>query len=322
MKNHSQDSERIPETEPRWRKIAKPCSNNFAEQKTPLRAPLVLDRVCLCGWFFVLMKRSSAFSLLFVLLSGSLTFPQSPTTEAADPFHPVLDRLQSLGTLALQDWRFHADMPHPEDPALDDSSWAVVKLDERWSTGARVFRRLIEIPEKQNGYSTSGATVKLDLAFDSNGPLMITVFSNGALVYHGSDSQQQPILLTERAQSALRFAIAIRLDAQQVETRISSSRLLIDPPPSRPSPALLREEILAVRPLIAAYPEGKAEREQQLDTAVKAIDFLALDRGDPGAFDASLRQAQSRLELLRPWLQQFSIRAVGNSHIDMAWLWP
>jgi len=116
--------------------------------------------------------------------------------------------------------------------------------------------------------------------------------------------------------------VAVRLDAQQVETRISSSRLLIDPPPSRLSPALLREEILAVRPLIAAYPEGKTEREQQLDTAVKAIDFSALDRGDPIAFDASLRQAQSRLAVLRPWLQQFSIRAVGNSHIDMAWLWP
>jgi alpha-mannosidase len=28
------------------------------------------------------------------------------------------------------------------------------------------------------------------------------------------------------------------------------------------------------------------------------------------------------LELLKPWLQQFTVRIVGNSHIDMAWLWP
>ena len=33
-------------------------------------------------------------------------------------------------------------------------------------------------------------------------------------------------------------------------------------------------------------------------------------------------QAQAKLEVLKPWLQQFNIRIVGNSHIDMAWLWP
>jgi len=35
-----------------------------------------------------------------------------------------------------------------------------------------------------------------------------------------------------------------------------------------------------------------------------------------------LRKAQSKLQTLTPWLKQFTIRADGNSHIDMAWLWP
>ena len=91
---------------------------------------------------------------------------------------------------------------------------------------------------------------------------------------------------------------------------------------SRPDPALLRLEILANRPIIAAYEEGKAEREQQMDAAVKAIDLGALDKGDQAGFDASLRSAHDKLAQLKPWLQQFTIKAVGNSHIDMAWLWP
>ena len=40
------------------------------------------------------------------------------------------------------------------------------------------------------------------------------------------------------------------------------------------------------------------------------------------AFDASLRAAQTKLDALRPYMKQFSVNAVGNSHIDMAWLWP
>ncbi len=91
---------------------------------------------------------------------------------------------------------------------------------------------------------------------------------------------------------------------------------------SRPDPAMLRLEILAVRPIIAAYEAGKSEREQELDAAVKAIDFSSLDQGNQSGFDASLRAAHDKLAQLKPWLQQFTIKAVGNSHIDMAWLWP
>ena len=54
----------------------------------------------------------------------------------------------------------------------------------------------------------------------------------------------------------------------------------IEPPANRPDPALMRLQILSAEPLIAAYPDGKAEREQQLDAAVKAINLGALEQGD------------------------------------------
>ena len=260
--------------------------------------------------------------LLFFCLALPGTLPATAQGVAGDPYKPVLDRLESLLVQPLDGLRYHTDIAHPEAVALNDSSWSTVKVDERWSNGSRVLRRTIEIPAKLNGYSTQGAKVKLELAFDSDAPLVISVFSNGGLVYHGGDSTQQPIPLTESAQPRQTFVIAVRLDAQNVPTRISACRLLFEPPPDRPSPMLFRGEVLAVRPIIGAYPEGRAEREQQVEAAVKAVDLAALDRGDQAGFDASLRQAQTNLEKLNPWLKQFTIRAIGNSHIDMAWLWP
>ena len=260
-------------------------------------------------------------NLLAVTFLSAFCFAQAPTP-APDPYEPVLDRLASLTVLAQPDWRFHADLPHPEDPSVSDADWTPVKVDEKWTTGPRVLRQTITVPEKFNGYAVQGGRIRLDLNIGSDGPLVLSVFSNGSLVYHGNEDEQQPILLTENAQAGQKFVIAVRVDADMLPTRIVRSQLLLEPPANRPDPGLLRMQILAAQPMIAAYGEGRRVREAQLKTAVEAIDLSALDHGDQTGFDNSLRASQMKLEVLRPWLQQFTIRAVGNSHIDMAWLWP
>jgi len=149
------------------------------------------------------------------------------------------------------------------------------------------------------------------------------------MVARTDEDGQVPIALIESAQPGQKLVLAVRvLDSGGGgccggnSTRIEKAELGIEPPAGRPDPALTRLQILSAEPLIAAYPDGKAERQEQLDAAVKAINLAALDRGDQRAFDSSLRDAQSKLEVLRPYMQQFNIAAVGNSHIDMAWLWP
>ncbi|MGH9493572.1 MAG: alpha-mannosidase, partial [Candidatus Sulfotelmatobacter sp.] len=272
-----------------------------------------------------------ASSLLISILLSAAGFSQGV---ASDPHKAVLDRLDSLSHEAEPEWRFHADIPHPEDPGVNDSDWGMLTVknvsgpggrnenEEHWK-GTRVFRRWIQIPEKLNGYATLGAQVSLDIRFGSPGSLMITVFSNGAILYRGDDDNILPVLLTENAQPGQKFLVAARVVAHDdVQSEFFHSELTIQAPSSRPDPALLRLEVLAAKPMIAAYEEGKADREQELDAAVKAVDFSSLDKGDQAAFDASLKAAQAKLEPLKPWLQQFTIRAVGNSHIDMAWLWP
>jgi alpha-mannosidase len=113
------------------------------------------------------MKRSWALLSLCLFLTTAFSFSAdtAQATASPDPYKPVLDRLESFTVVPVPDWRFHADVPHPEDPSLDDSSWEVVKPNEEWSTGSRVLRRTIEIPEKLNGYSLRGATVLLNLCF-------------------------------------------------------------------------------------------------------------------------------------------------------------
>src|SRR3984893_6243900 len=279
------------------------------------------------------MKRYLFFFLLlaFSLHTGGAL---SQTAGVPDPFKPTLDRLEALTRQNEAEWRFHTDVPHPEDPALNDSEWSSITVknvsgpggrnanEEHW-TGTRVFRRWIQIPEKINGYATQGSQISIDLRFGSPGSLRITVFSNEAILYRGSDDDILPMLLTENVQPGQKFLIAARVVAgDDVPSAFFRSQLTIQPPHTRPDPAFLRTELLSARPIIAAYEQGKSERQQQLDAALQAIDFSPLDRGDQAGFDASLKQAHAKLEALKPWLQQFKIRIVGNSHIDMAWLWP
>ena len=282
------------------------------------------------------MKRCARSIFLFAFLLSLVcsTVASVQQEDHSDPYKPTLDRLASLLEQNETEWRFHSDVPHPEDPGLNDSDWNSIAVrnasgpggghaDEHQFTGTNVFRRWIEIPEKINGYATQGSRVTLDLRFGSPGSLMITVFSSGAILYRGSDDDILPVLLTESAQPGQKFLVAARVVAADgVHSEFFHSKLIIQPPASRPDPGFLRTEILAAGPIISAYQDGKAEREQELDAAVKSIDFSPLDHGDQVGFDTSIRAAQSKLEDLKPFMQQFTIRIVGNSHIDMAWLWP
>ena len=262
------------------------------------------------------------FAAFMVALLTSSGFCAAQVAPAGNPYKPIVDRLESIVTMPLGEWRYHADVAHPEDSSLDDKEWPVVKTGETWKTGPRVLRRRIEVPAEWNGYNLRGARIRLALAVDSSDFVTITVFSNGAMVSRTDADTLQPILLTENAQPGEAFLVAVRIQAAENDTKLSASRLLITPPTSRPDPGILREELLAAQPMVSAFPEGRAEHEAILDAAVKSLDLHALDRGDQAAFDESLRKAQSKLQTLTPWLKQFTIRADGNSHIDMAWLWP
>jgi alpha-mannosidase len=264
----------------------------------------------------------SAVAIFLFSYSVFLVAQPAQANPPADSFKATADRLQSLTTVPLPEWRTHADVPHPEDARLDDADWQTLKLHEEWDSGPRVLRRWIEIPERITGYATQGSRAELNLVIRSNDALILTVFVNGGIVYRGDEDMQQSIPLTENARPGQKFLVAIRIDCAKVKTSIFQSELAIRSVGNRPDPAVIRMEILSAQPVIGAYEDGKAAREAQLEAAANAIDFSLLERGDQAGFDRSLNEAQTKLVVLKPYLQQFKIHAVGNSHIDMAWFWP
>ena len=266
--------------------------------------------------------------LSLFLISALFSFAQ--TQPAPNPYAPVLDRLQSISARSMNDWTVIAgDMAHGEIPPNAAMTARDVKLGGDFQPPAWLYRE-IEVPKEINGYQIQGSTLKLDVNLRSNEGLTITTFANGNMIARNDEDNQVPITLTSNAQPGDKIVIALRVLPSAgvgccggpLQAQLERAQLLITPPLNRPDPAVLRLEFLSAQLLVAAYPDGKAEREQTLDAAVKAIDLKALDAADQKTFDASLRAAQTRLDALRPYMQQFSISAIGNSHIDMAWLWP
>ena len=272
--------------------------------------------------------RSRLFGMctLIVALCGLLFYlppAQAQEGQQKNPYQSELSRLHAMFAQRLPDWKAHLDnLPHGEDPSLDDADWSPVRISEQWGNGPVWFRRWVEIPHAMGGYNIGGARVRLDLRVSAEGSSQVRVFFNGSLAERADEATQQPILLTEKAGPGNKVLVAINVPAATGPARIENAELLVDYPAGRPDPSLMFEEIRAAQALIAGLAAGQSERAKQLDDAVKTLDFASLQRGDQQAFENSLKAAQEKLRPLGDWAKQFSVRAVGNSHIDMAWLWP
>ena len=264
-------------------------------------------------------------TILFVLLTHTPSLHAQAKPPAPTPYDPILTRLQAMSVQSLPDWKAHYDdIAHGEDPGLDDSNWAPVHLMEAWGSGPAWFRRWVEVPHALGGYDIRGARVRLDLrsgAVDAS-QARVFLFLNGTLAGTGDWDTQQPILLTNNAEPGMKVLVAINIPAASGNTWVATANLVVNYPESRPDPGLIADEIRSAYAFIVGVPEGHAERQQQLEIAVKTIDFAALDRGDQPAFENSLRATQDKLQPLGDWAKQFTIRAVGESHIDISWLWP
>jgi alpha-mannosidase len=212
-------------------------------------------------------------------------------------------------------------MPHGEDPALDDSNWTAVTLSAgRGGGGASDpawYRTTIAIPQTAGGHDLRGARIRLQVRFSNDG----RVFLNGGLVAQGEGRTLDPIVIAAQAVPGQKIPVAIKVPYHADSGRFQGAQLLIDYP-GQPDPGVLRNEILAAENVLSGFPSGQAEHRQQLDSAVKAVDLAALDRGDLPAFTRSLAAAHRGLQPVNDWMKQFTVRVVGNAHIDMAWLWP
>jgi alpha-mannosidase len=239
----------------------------------------------------------------------------------------TIERMESLEVLPDGQWRYHeGDVPHGEQPSLDDSSWKQVAAhgdrhhrltapkDAVW------FRREIEVPQTLNGYDLTGARVWFRFRANANGPVPEIIYFNGRRVALGDDLE--PIVLFDDAKPGDKVLVAVKLLPTVDEKRIAGVNLTLEFAQSRPNPSDLRAEFLTAALLIPTLSKDVSADQATLAKAVGDVDVTALDKKDQSKFDASLKEAQQSLEPLKPTLQQADMRLTGNSHIDVAWLWP
>ena len=233
----------------------------------------------------------------------------------------VVDRLGSLHELPAGTWKMHTgDVAHGEDTNLDDSSWQPIKIGEKAPNEAVWFRQTVQVPETLNGYDLSGARIWFAIDLNGNGPMPEIIYFNGRRVALGEDLE--PVVLFDNAHPGEKVTVAVKV-LHTVDTKtFRGVTMRIDSAEGRPNPEDLREEFLSAAILVPSLAPGDAARESTLNDAIHAVDLAALDAHDQSKFDAGLKTAQTKLEALKPLLDQATYHLDGNAHIDAAWLWP
>ncbi len=275
-------------------------------------------------WGFVLAVLVCAF--------GAVQFPgQARAQDAAQAdkiiaklpadARAVIDRLSGLRELPDGTWKMHAgDLAHGEAVNVDESGWETIKPQSKASNDAVWFRQTIEVPETLGGYDLTGAKIWFQFHAGANGPMPEILYFNGRRVAMGDDLE--PIVLFDAAKPGEKVVVAVKL-LHTVDTKgFYGSTLKIDFPEGRPNPEDLREEFLVASLLVPSLAPNDAAQMSTLTGAIGAVDLKALDAKNQGKFDASLKEAHTRLEALLPLMQTATWHLTGNSHIDAAWLWP
>jgi alpha-mannosidase len=235
--------------------------------------------------------------------------------------HAVIDRLSSLRELPDAAWKLHSgDLAHGEALNLDESGWQPIAMGTLAPKDAVWFRQTYQVPATLNGYDLTGARIWFQFHASANGPMPQILYFNGRRVAMGDDLE--PVVLIDQAKPGDSVTVAVKLLHTVDDKTFKGATLKIDFPESRPNPEDLREEFLSAALLVPALAPNDAGKQGTLNEAIRAVDIAALDAHDQVKFDASLRAAHTKLEALKPLLQQVTFHLTGNSHIDAAWLWP
>lgn len=272
--------------------------------------------------------------VLFVVLAGAAGVHAQQTDAISLAHKAVIDRLQSIAKIPTPEWRIHAgDIPDGQSARVDDSAWQVVKTGYVWTSGTIWLRAAVQIPAASAGYDYTGASLRLTFATQSDMDIPAIVYLNGSRVAMGVELE--PIELSNDIRPGQKILLAVKVICPPLkEVTFAGTTLSVSPAHGRTDPAMIAQVLQSDEALEVLFPAATTSNSSQqagmdragaattVEAAYKLVDFTALDRGDQHTFDTSLDAATQKLAALDPVLKKFTVRAVGNSHIDMAWLWP
>ncbi|HMD31953.1 MAG TPA: glycoside hydrolase family 38 C-terminal domain-containing protein, partial [Candidatus Acidoferrales bacterium] len=249
-------------------------------------------------------------------------FPRLRASAADEPPSPArkaAEKLEHLVRYDVAQIRYSGgDDAQTASTSFDDSAWPVWTSGTAFSGHSAWLRMRLEIPKQVNGYEIRGARLRMDLtAWNAD---TVRCFLNGVALAEGEEGDA--ILLAEHAVPGETLVFAVHATWVQWNWTFRGAKILVDLPPGRPDPGMLAGEFRVSEAMIHGLAPNDAERARQLNAAIAAVDWKALEGGDQAGFDRSLTASRAALEPLRQWMQGYTIHASGNAHIDMGWLWP
>jgi alpha-mannosidase len=255
------------------------------------------------------------FSLNAVAQAMQIAKTLSPAAQTA------ISRLSDLDHLPSGPWKYHAtDLPHGEDPNLDDSQWQVLQNNHDYGTDGLWLRSWVQVPKSLDGYDLTGAALWFHASLEAHRPITQIIYVNGQRIAMGENIE--PVEAIAHVKAGDRILIAVKSLPTVFPTRFNGTQITIHFALDRPNPVDVRDEILSAAVLLPSFKSDDAADRKILEKAAAEIDLRALGAGEQETFDASLRAAHATLEPLRTAMRQGKVILDGNAHIDAAWLWP
>ena len=241
---------------------------------------------------------------------------------AAPAFDSLRDRLRDLLSQLrpkVSGWRFRMerDEPHGIRLDLDDSTWEVVSPEHSWEGEWQNawYRKDITIPEKVAGFAVAGAPILLTCAIDDDGEIYV----NGELKqsFHWGDGRAE---ITPHARPGEVINVVLKAKNQGGVGRLMRAHLEFEGVREIAQGIVAMIESLEIAG--AVLPRRAASRWREvLVRAGSRIDFAAAARGDRDALLVSLAAARKELEPFGELARENTVYIIGQSHIDLAWLW-
>ena len=192
-----------------------------------------------------------------------------------------------------------------------------------------LLQQIWQVPEFYGGISTLGATIRLHLIWWVD---ICEVWINGKKVQEGDLFDQKcRLLLTNHAEPNHEFLIEIKLNSPKHDIgAVQLSEIVFEYPDRDCDPHKLADELgilQAYIPILIKHNIDLQVIEQaiaELDLVLDNVEFRSppapLEKGGED-FLGQLARIREPLRQYSEFLKQRQIYMLGNSHIDVAWLW-
>ena len=283
-----------------------------------------------------------------------------PGQQEAKPVKDVIDAVREAHNAALDAWEYRVETGVRESE-IEQRRWHPVRFGHRTRESRLSYRTMVVIPDVFAGKRIEGGRASLELQMSGPVDHEIKVYVDGELKVELPEVDpetrmmtMQPIVLSENATPGQTFEILISVTNPGIypphefldATRLFSFRrayLLLDDAMEmrdlldrflinvETADALLRPGKLTAEEMAKRWPEfidhSKIDQKDRrllrrvLLKAVEKFDFEALEQGDSERLKASMHEVLDELAPVGSFAKRFTIYAVGNAHIDLAWLW-